>query len=531
MDLIIDPTSDDTTTFVERVHSACEKAMQVTIKTNTHDFFDAGADSIGVLLLVSALKNSLQKIWTAEQRELVTSRLIYENTSVLRLCNALRQLASNIIEPRETKTIENTQASLDEWVNSSLSGISWNPKHIVLTGSTGSLGSYLLHTLVNDSTVDVVYCLNRRRDAKEAQLSSHVGRGLSVDFHKVVFLHADLAKQDLGIAAETYQSMACNVKHIIHCAWSSNFHASATSFGPLVKGVANLARFASLTVSKAPITFISTVGTVQNWAHYNRPPQDPCLQSSLLVPETLHNDARLTATGYSLSKLAASMILERVAVEHGVLSIIIRAGQIAGPVETTKGSWPKHEWLPSLIHSSHYLGVLPDSLGSVNRVNWVPVNLAAEAIWEMTNTSNSTLDKKGECTYLHLANPHVVDWQDSVLPVLHKRFGLDVQVVSLEAWIARLKQSLDNLSNDSASTEQGINSGAKSILDIDNIPALKLLPIYESYLHDQENGNAFADLSTSQAELRSATIRNKVKEVDAQWVNEWLDQWGFGKTN
>jgi hypothetical protein len=35
--------------------------------------------------------------------------------------------------------------------------------------------------------VDVVYCLSRRRDAKEMQLSSHVARGLSVDFHKVVF--------------------------------------------------------------------------------------------------------------------------------------------------------------------------------------------------------------------------------------------------------------------------------------------------------------------------------------------------------
>jgi hypothetical protein len=175
--------------------------MQVTFKNETHEFFDAGArlhrrassDICAQKLFTESLDESSARVANA------SSKLIYENTStsVLRLCNALRQLNSDIIEPGQGKAKDNTQLSLDEWVNYSLSGISWDPKHVVLTGSTGSLTSYLLHTLLNNSTVDVVYCLSRRRDAKEVQLSSHVARGLSVDFHKVVFLHADLTKPDL----------------------------------------------------------------------------------------------------------------------------------------------------------------------------------------------------------------------------------------------------------------------------------------------------------------------------------------------
>lgn len=48
---------------------------------------------------------------------------------------------------------------------------------VVLTGSTGSLGSYLLDSLRSDRTVDKVYCLTRD-GTKERQQKAFQERGL-----------------------------------------------------------------------------------------------------------------------------------------------------------------------------------------------------------------------------------------------------------------------------------------------------------------------------------------------------------------
>ena len=50
---------------------------------------------------------------------------------------------------------------------------------VLLTGSTGSLGSYLLENLCSASTVEKIYCLNRCDDGKERQREANSSRGLT----------------------------------------------------------------------------------------------------------------------------------------------------------------------------------------------------------------------------------------------------------------------------------------------------------------------------------------------------------------
>ena len=133
---------------------------------------------------------------------------------------------------------------------------------------------------------------------------------------------------------------------------------------PFEPGYHTASKFAASSASRAPIVFTSSVATVQRWP----------LSRGMLIPETSHSaDLSLCTRGYGSSKLAAQRIFEHAARDMGVRSAILRIGQIPGPVtHCTSGMWSKHEWLPSLIASSKYLGMLPDDLGLA--INWVPVD-------------------------------------------------------------------------------------------------------------------------------------------------------------
>lgn len=55
---------------------------------------------------------------------------------------------------------------------------------VILTGSIGSLGYYLLYQLLENPLVSRVYCLNRSQDSEERQRHSSRERGLQAQFEK-----------------------------------------------------------------------------------------------------------------------------------------------------------------------------------------------------------------------------------------------------------------------------------------------------------------------------------------------------------
>lgn len=73
---------------------------------------------------------------------------------------------------------------------------------VLLTGSTGSLGSHILAFLLASPAVRKVYTLDRGVDSKDRLKSSFTQRGLPVDSlqsDKLVALVGDLSKSDLGL--------------------------------------------------------------------------------------------------------------------------------------------------------------------------------------------------------------------------------------------------------------------------------------------------------------------------------------------
>ena len=87
---------------------------------------------------------------------------------------------------------------------------------VVLTGSTGSLGPYVLDALILNPKVARVICLNRSADAAERHAQMCATRGLgSLPPSRVQFVKADLSLRRLGLDRATYGMLVSTATHII----------------------------------------------------------------------------------------------------------------------------------------------------------------------------------------------------------------------------------------------------------------------------------------------------------------------------
>lgn len=368
---------------------------------------------------------------------------------------------------------------------------------VLLTGSTGSLGSYVLDQLLADSNVKHIYCLNRGPNSLQRLQNSQSSKGLRPLTDKVTCLDADLLKDSFGLPAETYQTLLNETTHIIHNAWQVDFNLVLESFSAHVHGVRRLVDFSTQSQAGAKVFFISSISAVANVAHR--------------VPEQVLNDWHTPqSTGYGQSKFVAERILDAVdaaAKEANVPTVICRVGQIAGPT-TAAGIWPKQEWLPSLIASSRYLGVLPSSLGRMDTVDWIPVDILGRVIVELAlgkhEAEKAQTPGAGALVY-HAVNPKQTSWTNLATAV---STGINddvpnLEMVPLDVWLAKLRQS--------ASKEE----------DIVKNPAVKILDFYEGLT----SGNKVS-LDTEKTVVASETL-NGLSAVNEVWMKNWLRQWSF----
>ena len=73
---------------------------------------------------------------------------------------------------------------------------------VLLTGSTGALGSHILASLLSDASVTEVFTLNRGDNVEDRQRSSFEERGLSTDLlarKKLTSLVGDIHQSNLGL--------------------------------------------------------------------------------------------------------------------------------------------------------------------------------------------------------------------------------------------------------------------------------------------------------------------------------------------
>jgi len=140
---------------------------------------------------------------------------------------------------------------------------------IVITGTSGSIGSSVLVNCLKCPNVKHIYALNRPSvDPVKAQKAALAKRGFDpslLDDPRLVILNADLAAGDLGIGGSLLEKLRTTVTHIIHAGWLINWSVDLPRFEPLIRGTRNLIDFALSSPLPTPprIIFISSIAVLR----------------------------------------------------------------------------------------------------------------------------------------------------------------------------------------------------------------------------------------------------------------------------
>ncbi|KAI0875903.1 hypothetical protein GGS24DRAFT_264456 [Hypoxylon argillaceum] len=469
------------------------------------DFFSSGIDSMQVISASRLLKAGLEAAGYQIDADTVATRAIYGNPTAERLAKYLlsrvRQGGVSTHEEQAEHQVETMKALWQKYTRDLPEAKSGRPNPsddgqvILLTGSTGMLGSYMLDKMVRNPAVKRVICLNRSEDGgKKRQVAAMKDRGLAEDYEaKCTFLHADMSRSDFGLPRDTFNELLQTADRFIHNAWPVNFNMPVESFEPHIRSVRNIGDFASQSAKRIAVIFISSIGTGDGWDTKAGP-----------LPERRLEDLRLPGFGYGQSKLVGSLILEDVAKAGDFPAAIVRVGQIAGP-EAEAGFWNKQEWLPSIIASSLYLGALPSNLASMDRVDWTAVESIAGLVLDAVGVAQ-TVPADEISGYYHGVNPAATTWSE-LAPAVQAFYGTEriKELVSFPEWIDRLDQSQTG-----------------DIQHLDKNPGVKLIDSYRG----MASVAAPVVFDMTHTQTRSPSMRS-AKPVTKELMTHWCRQWGF----
>ena len=370
------------------------------------NFFTLGMDSLQVLNLVRVM--NIEPVAPNPPKTVFTAKIIYTNPTIRMLAEAY---ATTQQFPRsELQNYESDGRTNASELEKLISTYSWNmpitcrppvpnlsePIYVLLTGSTGSLGSYIFENLLQNPNVAHIYCLNRSPDSGKRQRQVNEIRGLSSVWstNRVTFFQSDLSQEYLGLNIEGYRSLLSKVTHILHNAWEVNFNLPLTSFETHhLVGIRQYIDFSARSAKGASILFISSISSCMNWS----------LKHDGQVPEHIIDDPSVPSLiGYAQSKYVAERVLSHAAETAGVPVRICRVGQVAGPVGTNAqgACWNKQEWLPSLLASSKHVGKIPRSLGPNETIDWIPVDILGRVLVELLEVPNARVVKMERDAFL-----------------------------------------------------------------------------------------------------------------------------------
>lgn len=228
------------------------------------DLFELGLDSLQVSLMTWRLNDFLSKMRVPGKLEM---RDVYANSSISALSSVVAALAEGQVPPQSPESRVRGLSKLyeDYGPGMPISGRPAQPKPrdefaVLLTGSTGSLGSYVPNSLQGDPRVSRIYCLNRGVESSQGQQKSLAARGLGALTGKVYFLDADPSKPYFGHGAPRYSELLLSVTNIIPNAWKVDFNLATESFTGQIAMVRRLVDFSSASRYGAQIFFISSIG-------------------------------------------------------------------------------------------------------------------------------------------------------------------------------------------------------------------------------------------------------------------------------
>ncbi|RWA04930.1 hypothetical protein EKO27_g10174 [Xylaria grammica] len=444
--------------------------------TNWHDigdstsFFDSGMDSPQALRIVRTLR-----------RDLGVSHLalsaLYQNASITRLTTAILTHKSSENDGGLMQSLLSTYSGLLQQIkparsdDAHASSTGAAATGVILTGSTGTLGTYILRALLDRPALP--RALRSQLPSAPIRRQPHHPQRLAGQFQ---FGSASLSTT-IGRAGE-----------LVHAVQRRG-------------GVARKEY-------EVPVRVIRG-GVVDG---------KPGLAPEALVELQPHAGS----SGYSNSKLIAEHLCDCAARHLAAPVLVARVGQVAGAIRH-KGRWNPAEWLPSLVISSRHLGCLPNSLGlRFSAVDWVPVDALADVVVDMVTQLIRGDGATAEgARVFNIRNPAVISWE-KLLPAIQEGIEAEpgrtdhqaVEVVLPEMWLSRLEKSIK-----AATTDDEVSAAIMAN------PAIKLVEFYQNSVWNVNGGPAsMATMAIEKTLDTSPTLRD-LPPVSLSWMRKWVDEW------
>ncbi|MCJ1306953.1 hypothetical protein MMC25_000597 [Agyrium rufum] len=503
------------------------------------DFFAAGIDSVACMRIRTVLQ---RRVLPSELASKLPLNVVYDCGTVSRLAEYLTNLRlgkeasqeheidlmRTLVDQYGSFTISHDEVEKDGLGRDSVTnGKSHDQEEaIILTGATGSLGAHILDQLCHSITIfgrrQVIYCLVRGRegatplDRVNESLRKRGRKPMEPSNQGVKCLATQLSSPTLGLSQSDYGDLRRSTKLIIHAAWAVNFSLPLRSFvAEHITGLRNLLDLAGApSQSHTPrVIFCSSVASVLG--------SSPSNDTNKAIPEAIsHDPATASPLGYSRSKWVAEQICDRAnnSKQSGLQNrvAIVRIGQLCG--DTQNGIWNETEAWPLMLSTVDAIGALPDLDKEGERLDWLPVDIAARAVIEIAGSfqrreevDETNAVKNNVTLVTHVLNPDrsvkwstMLEWMKEIRGV---KKGFDL--ISADDWV----QKLEALKGDH--------------------PAKRLLGLWKSVFCTGE-GDKMGDGGKLSADDKSAVSKRFAMEVTMENVSVLTEVCGvrqdlFGK--
>jgi thioester reductase-like protein len=492
----VDPTDVD---GIARVIRACVRSVTGwPILGDSDNLFARGMDSLLALQLARALRRTLS-------RPSLALSTVYQNPTVAGLAAAM---AAQEGTPNDRDATEPLLAAYRRLVHEIPTPKCVTPKKaeepvdVILTGSTGQVGTFMLYALLGHHGIGHIFCLNRSQDGGgSVQHERFTAAGLETEglADRVSFVQVDVARPKLGLDDATYEDLRGRAGLFIHNAWPVNFNLPLSAFQPQLAGLVNVFALAAAAPRPMRVVFVSSIGAVAGRASTDEPAPEAILASF----DTPY------AGGYARSKFLSEHLCDAAARHLGLSVAVVRLGQVAGAVRGPS-TWSRAEWLPSLVISSLHLGYLPDGVGPLfSAVDFVPADILGDIMVDLAMAENASA---AGAAVFNLRNPRPTTW-GALLPAVaaaaRERLGKTLEVVPPATWLTRLRES-----EGAATTDPEAAAAAN--------PALKLLEFYHDVM---SNGEGSAPPMAIEHALAASAMLRDLPPVELVWMRKWVDGW------
>ena len=321
-------------------------------------------------------------------------------------------------------------------------------KNVLLTGSTGFLGSHILDALMRNTKCNV-YCLIRAKDNNDPQirllntLRFYFGNKYDRQiFNRIIVIEGDIKDQKLGLNDLYYEELGTTIDLVINSAAIVKHYGNIDTFNATnIQGAKNIIKFC--TDFNCKLYHLSTLSVSGNIFE-----TDSYKVAELSSDITFNEQSLYIGQDLSNVYIYTKFIAERLILEHildGSLDAkIIRLGNITNrysdgifQINVSENAFLNR--MKSFLH----IGFIPDYLAD-KYIEFSPVDLCAEAIVKLICIKN-------HYSIYHIYNNNHITFRE--LFTILKSLKLDIKIVNKNTF----NQKINSLSNHSE--EKNILSG------------------------------------------------------------------------